>query len=107
MAQKNDASTVERDARVDRSYFHIVFEVYLQFRGENIAHDENVVLLVIHRQSVHGVEMRKQRVTLSFDDVLQRRGQSYNDVQTPVPILLDGTRAEYRAFARRLLSQCT
>ena len=65
--------------------------MYLQFRGENIAHDEHVVLLVIHRQSVHGIEMQEATCHLEFQRcTATKRTEMHQRSHAPVH-LLDGT----------------
>ena len=75
----------------------------LQLAGEDVPHHQDVVLLVVDSQSVHGVVMRKKGVTLSFNDVLKR--ERYHRLILPKD-LRDGIREECYEFVRRLPSRC-
>ena len=67
------------------AYFNIVFVVNLQSTRENVTHDQDVVLLVVHSQSVHGIVMRKKRIALGFHDVLEENERRSNIVRVHEP----------------------
>lgn len=55
--------------------------MYMQSMAEHVPHHQQVGVLALHRDSVHGQELREQRVAMAGDYMLEENGreQAMND----------------------------
>lgn len=62
-------------------YLEVVLPVYMQSVAEHVPHHQQVGVLALNRDSVHGQELREQRVAVAGDYMLEENGreQAMND----------------------------
>lgn len=60
-------------------YLEVVLPVYMQSVAEHVPHYQQVGVLALHRDSVHGQELREQRVAMAGDYMLEKNRQGTGD----------------------------